>query len=705
MLAAMNLQPIPARVTDKDGQLGASPPAAEKTKKLFSRGQTALSKGLNPQQEGWLLDYAVSRWQSLHGALGGWRQKLARFEKMADDDYSDRKSAPDARSTDAKESIFSRQNHTLGIASGFADFAYSQARDDIFGTRPWLAATPEGPASIGLADRVTKNSQWKINQSNLEGTLLDSLRIACDLGTAFVGERWVKEVEITETAQHVAVSLASGQPILDAAGDYISDAAGLPPDMDPADLEWKEMLVENSDEVANNVEASIIDYKNIAFDNTKSELKLHKTDVFHRFSMGLHDLVAAYNLTDEQREQLLGLCNTEGNEEPREHRDESDTSAGDAYQADSESNPTVWMVEGFMRCDPFKTNRVIRIHIVFSPMLNALFTCDYLSNVTPKGILPIFPVRCFKIANRITGKGYFERVEDANTAVDGQYNAVTLRNRSSAEVVKCVHPSALMDESEGKDLVLDPDKVWLLKEDKSGADFITFIPIPDSNNRADALMQEMAQMAQIRFGISSSARGEMKGLPQNNTATGVNQMISRGAVLLKWPIDQMTDDLTPIVELAVHLHYANHDHDETFVWGEGKDAELIEIKGGDVKGLRMKVTLTLTQAQNQQKLQNAQVGISIVSGYTMLPEAEKAAPRRVFVQALASLGFDDADQLIRAAAVDPQGILALLPPDLQPVFAAFLQSQGMLPPADPNAAPQDAAAAAPLAPVTDGAPL
>ena len=34
------------------------------------------------------------------------------------------------------ESIF--QEGKIDVAAGFADFAYAQARDDIFGTRPWL---------------------------------------------------------------------------------------------------------------------------------------------------------------------------------------------------------------------------------------------------------------------------------------------------------------------------------------------------------------------------------------------------------------------------------------------------------------------------------------------------------------------------------------------------------------------------------------
>ncbi|MEI6674444.1 MAG: hypothetical protein WCO57_04620, partial [Verrucomicrobiota bacterium] len=657
---------------------------------LFSRNQTAFSKGATEQQEAWILKYAVGRWLALHSCCGTWRAKCKRFEKMADDDYSDRKDAADSRFTDARESIFKRQNHTLGLSGGFSDFEYAQARDDIFGTRPWLAATPQGPANIKLADKITKSAQRKMNDSNIEPVLLDALKQAADLGTAFVALRWLKDIETSESLEHVAALKSTGEPILNAAGDFITSIEDVPPETDPADLIWQERLIENAIEVQNNVEASLIDFNNIAFEYTADELLLKKTDVYHRFKMGVHDMVAAYDLSPEQRDQLITLCNSEGNETARGHRDETDSRMNNPLPGDTEANPEVWMVEGFIRCNP-TGKRTVRLHVVFSPSLNALFRCDYLANITPEGILPIFPVRCFKVPNRITGKGYYERCEDSQHAIDSQYNVITLRNRTAGEVIKGVHLSALSNPSlaerdDSGNLVLSADKVHELGEDKTMTDLFSFAVIPDTNNRSDQLMQQASQMAQQRFGITSASQGEMKGLPESNTATGVRQIMSRGAVLIKWPITQMIKDVTPIVGLAVWFHFSNHDNDESFVWGEGKDAEHVELKSADVKGLKMKVTLTLTQGQNQEKLQNAQVAIGIVTGYASLPEAEKAAPRRVFVQALSSLGFDDADQLIRQSAADPAGIMALLPPDMQPLFQTFLQQQGMLP-QDPNAAP------------------
>ncbi|WP_035613326.1 hypothetical protein [Haloferula sp. BvORR071] len=98
--------------------------------------------------------------------------------------------------------------------------------------------------------------------------------------------------------------------------------------------------------------------------------------------------------------------------------------------------------------------------------------------------------------------------------------------------------------------------------------------------------------------------------------------------------------------------------DEVFTWGEGKDAELLEIKAGDVRGLRTNVSLVLTQSQNLQRLEAAKTAIQIALQYVAVPEADKPALRRLFVQALSSMGFNDADRIIRKAveAVPDGGI-------------------------------------------------
>jgi hypothetical protein len=363
---------------------------------------------------------------------------------------------------------------------------------------------------------------------------------------------------------------------------------------------------------------------------------------------------------------------------------------------DDDANPTITLVEGFLRLNVLGgASPPVRIHVVFSQDLRMLFKADYLANVTPGGILPVFPVRVHKIARRVFGRGYFEKFKEDTDSVDRHHNTVTHKNHLQSTVITCFQPEALLDESEGKDGFVDISKPFVLKPGKTASDLVSFAVMPELNGTSETLLNQRMQMAQMRSGITSAAQGELKGVPQASTATGVMQMQSRGALLQKEQVDGISSDIEKCVEYCVHLNYANLDHDEVFTWGEAADSQLFTIKAKDVQGLRMNVTLTLVQAQNQAKFQSSQAGIDVVMKYTQVPEHEKGASRLLFVEALTMLGFNEAQDIIRQPVVDLASLLVLLPPDqAAQAQAAFIQAGLIAPPA-----PEEAAGAAPaLAP-------
>jgi hypothetical protein len=586
--------------------------------------------------------------------------------------------------TDAARPIYERENNNLGVVSSACDAVYAKAKDDIFGTRPWLAATPQGVDDRELAENITRHSQWKFDQSNLEETLIDSIRLAIDLGTAFVKLRWLKEPETYIDTQTVAWSKSNKAPVMTETGEYITDETQLPPDYPNAgnDIEWKEIEAEQTRMVYNNIDGCCVDFKDIAFDPAAPALDLRHTPVFTRFRMGLHDIVSTYGLTDEQRMELMDAASIiSENNNQRAHRGEHVTAS--AMDLDSEANPEITLIEAFLRCDPLDNQSPIRIRVVFSPDLRSIFQVDYLKNKTPDGILPIFPVRCFKVARRVIGKGYRERFEKDEDFVDTVFNSIVVRNRESADVYYGFKPEKFADKMEGKDVINFPGKMFELdSETQNIGEAMSAFVKPDNSARSEMLMQMMIQFLQLRTGNVSASQNQMTGIPSNDTATGSKIIANKADTLTTCQIDQMMGDLEKPVEFAVHLNYANQDRDETFTWGEGKDAKLLTIAANDVQGLRANVSLALNQSQNLQKLEAAKVAIGIYMQYPSIPEVDKAGARMLFIQALRSLGFHEADDIIREPVVDAAGIDALLPEELRPVFQAFLQQIGMAAPAE-----------------------
>lgn len=664
---------------------------------ILTGSRTPLSARLGEIQASWLLDHVCERWETLHRHMGDWREKMKRWEEMSLEDYSSRIGRRDRNKPgENKPDIFTFQNHTLGMSAAFWDYFTAQARNDIFGTKPWLSATPEGKADIGLSERITKHAQWKLGYSNLESVAKDAISMAGWGGTAFVKSRWLREVETYERELMCAHDAATGEVLTHPeTGDYIetaeqAEALGI----DGAAIKWKAKFIEEVQTTYDNCHNDLIDWRDIAFNQTAPALDLRHTDVFCRFRMGILDAIHDYGIEEEQiRDLQIALGTTTD-------MDDDSPIVSSTGLLGIEDNPPVQLVEGFVRCDPFQTGKPIRMHVVFAPQLRVLFTCDYLANITPDGLLPVFPVRIHKRAGRILGMGWFEKYEDPNDVVDRQYNSVTRRNEESSSVLSAIQPSALADRSKAKDIVMDPTKPVELAEGKTITDLISYSVIPDVNPRSVELLNQMLQMNQMRSGITSAAQGELAGVPTSNTATGVREMMSRGAVLLKAQIDECTTDLTDLTEFNVFLLYANHDHDETFTWGEGQDAELLQLTQSDAQGIRLNVNLTLVQAQNAQKLQSATTAIQILMQWVNIPEHEKTAVRPAFVQALAALGFRNAEDIIRQAAIDLEGVLSLLPPDLaQAAGAAFVQA-GLIAgegdeasspiPADPGAQPEPA---------------
>lgn len=644
-------------------------PIQDKEKPLSHNlaSKTPLASELDEIKAAWLVSHACDQLKAAEESIGPWRVNQIRWESMSKEDYSSRVRAVNPERKSQKPDVLSCSNNTLGMSAGFWDYFTAQCRNDIFGTSPWLSATPEGRADAALAELISRHSQWKLNQSNIEKVCKDAIGVAGYSGTAFVKTRWRRDTESFKKTVVALFPKDGTEPIISPkTGDIIrneSEAEELGLDGDA--VRWDKTWIKEQATVYDNVTSCLVGYRDIFFDANAPEFDLYETDVFVRFRMGILDVINTYGIDRDQWDHLRGAL----------PECDEDSGLKRINSGELEDNQIVSLVEGFVRCDLFETGKPISVHVIFSPSLRILFSVDYLHNVTPGGMLPVFPVRIHKTAGKILGVGFFEKYENANDVVDRQYNVATQINEESSSVISAYQPEALADKSEAKNFVMNPKQPVKLGPGKTISDFIGFTSIPNTNSQSVELLNQMLQMNQMRSGITSAAQGELKGVPSNKTATGVRDLQSRGAILLKSQIDEVTDDIRRLVEFAVIHIYENQNANETFVWGEGEARELQTLQAEAVQGVKMNVTLTMAQSQNMYKLQNAQQAIATFMQWITVPEVEKASGRVAFVQAIASLGFRNADTIIREAAVTPEGVIGLLPEELkQQAQAAFAQA-------------------------------
>jgi len=464
--------PMPNITTQREPRRKMS--KAAKTKD-FGGLRTPLGTALTPSQINWLTDYAIDRWRATHSSLSGWRSKMAKFEKRAENDFSDRATNNELRNEETPDNIFFRNNNSLGLSNGFADFAFAQARDDLLGQFPWFQARPEGSDDEQLAADLSKHANWKIRHTNVTNVFTDAVNQSINIGTSFPKITWRRQIEEFERVATVAVG-PDGSPVATSAGDpveaddeLVETGDGIAPAKDPSTVlpegfAWEEHAIPDEVTIFDNVSAALVDYNDIAFNALAPELDIHETDVFHRRSIGLLDARMEFGLTKEQYDAALSVVNDgtdkTGQDTPRTHRGEGEMSTT-SYDAEEETNPSLTMIEGYMRCDPFGSGKPIRIYIVFCLELQVTFKLDYLANITPNGVLPILPVRCYRVPGRLIGVGYLERYDEINDFVDSQFNSIIYHDRMASSPPGGYHEDALDEDLDDVDTVeLSPNKLW-----------------------------------------------------------------------------------------------------------------------------------------------------------------------------------------------------------------------------------------------------
>jgi hypothetical protein len=622
------------------------------------RERTALEESLTEERLAWLARYAKNRYEAYYSALSTWRNDLDCYLQQSEDYFEWRRSAANRNS--GPHSIFSRQNDSLNLVGAFAEFFTAHAQNDLFGSSPWFSTKPQGRADKALADHLAAHAAWKLRPTGLTDAYREAASLAAVLGTCFTKKTWE-----THTDYHPHEATGAGEDDAD--------------DAEAANANAGTVASEDEDVIYANVKAYNLHYRDVAFDRTAPELDLRYTDFFHVFERPLLDVIAEYQLDELGAYRLY----TSANDSQR-----SKASMGESYRgetaaptvADGESLPgmlpniPVKLCEGYLRLDVLGRGKPSRLYVVFCPELEIILRADYLANITPNGELPVHAHTIYKPAWRITGRGFFEKYASTQTFVDDLFNRINYHDRKSSNPITGMDRSLMEAEEEDAEAQpFDPDKPVNLKPGGRLEEAIQFKVLPDLSSRTISQLQMAIQMTQLRTGITAASQGEMASLPETSTATGINQLMSRAAVLMKAPIDALKSSFTADINYTVKLLYANQDRDETFLYGEGENMELAQLRAADVRDLEIHVELLLSQAQSQTKLESARAAMQIHAQYVALPEIEKGPARSLYLQALRSLDFADADSILRPAVVNLQEAVALLPQDQQAALMHQLQ--------------------------------
>ena len=664
-----------------------------------------------------LCRFARQQWDQYRSGLNQWYVRRQNCLSEMNDVFKHREAGRNHDRDDDVKLAFTLSNESLNVVAAMAEFASAQAEQDIFGGDPWFAAKPVGAADYQLADLIQKHLQWKLRDSRLVTSFCQGIQLASFCGEVFTKASY--QTLLDEYEEPVNVLMSGGKPVL-VNGVTVPDTVGLDEAQAMAasvgamgPFSWGEVYQNRTVITREGSESVIMNHADIAFREDATELCLEQTSFYHLTEMTVARARSLFNLSKVDAIRLALAAGWQQDKAWQPGREDhildanphSDLDESFGMEFDDQLlNSRVQLVEGWMRVDPFGDGKERSLYVVFPPMHEDwLVYANYLGNLSPKATLPVFCHTWEKKAGRLYGKGFIEKYGSYQSYVDNLWNQVSFRNDMHANPITGMVPSKFRRDEDDADIRLEPGLVLELNPEEKLNEAIQFLELPDLDSRSMELMQTAIQIMQLRSGITSASQGDMTGLPQNNTATGIRQLMSRAAVLLKKPIRNLRRSFNAEFSLHTKLIYSNMNVEEAFLVGEGENMELLSLSPDMIKDLDIDVTLLLTQEQNQTKFESSQAAIAAFQSWIMVPEIEKANARILFLQAIKALEFDQVDDIIRQAAPTLQDALLLLPEDQQAEAAAIIeagmavlqaQAQAMAPAGGaPAAAPQAPASA------------
>ena len=205
--------------------------------------RSALRASLTDERLLWLTQYAVRRFEDLRQERerSAWWAKREKYERVAASDFNDRTSRGDANRT----TIFDRVNQSLKLVHSVRRFLMARCAKDLFGSKPWFKAEPQGRLDKILAGQIDKHAAWKLDQANYTVFAKEAMGAAFDLGEAVMKTTWKVDTDVYERIAMILWDRVTGAPVVTANGEYIYDTDAL--------------SAESGTQVAENAEGGAVD--------------------------------------------------------------------------------------------------------------------------------------------------------------------------------------------------------------------------------------------------------------------------------------------------------------------------------------------------------------------------------------------------------------------------------------------------------------
>jgi hypothetical protein len=576
--------------------------------------------------------------------------------------------------------IFEISNLIVPVTRRIVRQMIARAVKFFVGTDPWFAALPEGAGDRGLAEKVERYARFKLDKNKVRESMKQALTLAFVRGECVVKTTHQEKDQIYKKVAKVLVD-ATGNPILGADNDYITEADAFVPSQDPSgmvvmllqrDMQtvqplapiFMEKLITRRSVIARGPTAEPIYYQDFicplnspSVDDADFVAHLYDApvmylaDLYNKKSIVPDDPNAGLEKLRVAIEQIRLAASESG--ESKVGAGQARTERGEAIQSKNESNPSLEVAECYLKYDADGDGITEEITLLLDVKNQKAIYYEYTANVTPDGKRPFTVLRINPVDGRWYGIGAVEQFKTSQDFIDLCVNRLNFSQSASGRVTFW-RPDATFEGSSNPNLLLNTGGTYTLRPGFASADALSYVTLPDvKNEQIDYMLNYFTQLVQLESGVMNGGDQEFSGLPSSQLATGIRSIDQSGSEMFSQYILDLESPMTQVLERLVVILLDNLDKAEAFNYLEGDAMELITITPDDVKSMRLNVRLLLTRYHGEQMLQsNAQAANLVTQFYGLPPEVQQKVGL-FYTQSLKALGVVDAENIIQAFEPPP----------------------------------------------------
>ncbi len=554
------------------------------------------------------------------------------------------------------DSIFFSSNIPVPVVRRVCRQMIARAKNNFYGTEPWFSVDPapvpefNEQGATERADRIEKFLRFKLGdtQSDSKASGGRAISQAMILGEVAVKTSYVMRDQIFNVESMVLHDVED-QPVRASDGNYVTDEDQW---VDAQDGNGTQVLKRDPSVVqppAPIYKKTPLDRRQVLFEGARSEPIYYKDFlcpltaqdvqtadcIIHLYDkpvMEFVDLVVKRGMVDDTAEDRLGAAQkmvalvqsmSDNSPQPKSASTMSTRPGENTLQAPSmeTGGPVSEFAEFYLWFDANGDGVAENIMLICDKKTQAPIFYDHVANVTTDGLRPIKIVRINPIEGRWYGKGIMELFESYGTIIDLLVNRWNF-SQSRAGRIDFWKPTDTQEGDRDPNLKLNWGGTYTVKPGMDPEKVLHPVYLTDIKfEQLEKMFSYFQQLLTAEAGVLNANDAQSAGLESSNLATGIISIQESGDELFDPFLQELKPCLQDILQSECDVTLANMNPTEVFTYLNGSTMGIDQITPQDVRGLKFKITITLSKWKDQKTIQTSAAAAALVERFYQLSPA------------------------------------------------------------------------------------